>query len=108
MSTDDIAIHIIIIEIASVDFVFITFAYRIVAVAAEAKGKTYAQYSPITEGIWNKVGPIPNKRINRMSTQPSNISAKNIISIRISDTTPIAGAATRRNILGDPFNPLFS
>ena len=90
------------------DVVFITFAYRIVAVAAEANGKTYAQYSPITDGIWNKVGPIPNSNMRSISTQPSNISAKYNISIRISDTTPIAGAATRRNIDGDPFNPLFS
>jgi len=81
MSTEEMAMHIIIIDKTSVDAVFITFAYRIVAVAAEAKGKTYAQYSPITDGIWNKVGPIPNKRIKSMSTQPSNISAKNSISI---------------------------
>ena len=69
MSTEEMAMHIIIIDKTSVDAVFITFAYRIVAVAAEAKGKTYAQYSPITDGIWNKVRCCYEKKNRRRSFQ---------------------------------------
>eukprot|EP00581_Thalassiosira_minuscula_P037608 CAMPEP_0184451214 /NCGR_PEP_ID=MMETSP0740-20130409/6278_1 /TAXON_ID=385413 /ORGANISM="Thalassiosira miniscula, Strain CCMP1093" /LENGTH=69 /DNA_ID=CAMNT_0026821655 /DNA_START=323 /DNA_END=532 /DNA_ORIENTATION=- len=49
-------------------------AYRIVAVVAAANGKTYAQYSPNTDGLRHRIGPSPNNSSNSTNTHPSNIS----------------------------------